>query len=115
MRTSEKKWFRGLVGGVISASASAGSSFLGMAGAHGIGIDVPLLNWKSLGVLLLTSGLLSAFLFLKQSPLPPDDDTTIITRQTTTQGEVLPGVVQQVQVTEVSKVKTEKPEEAEQK
>lgn len=107
MRTSERLWFRGLVGGFISASASAGAGFLGLTGANALGIDVPVLNWKSLGILLLTSGVASAFAYLSKSPLPPDDGTTFVTKQTTTQGEVAPGIMQETKITEVSKVKPE--------
>lgn len=106
MKTSERNWFRTLFGSAISAMAGAGSGFLGMNGAHGLGIDVPTLNFKSLGVLLLTSGLASIFLFLKQSPLPPDDiDTQTTITETTTQESVSPRVDVQTKVTEISKEK----------
>ena len=112
LRKSERIWFRGLFGGCISAAAGAGSAFLGMTGAHALGVDVPSLNLKSLGVLLLTNGLLSAFLYLKESPLPPyDEDTTIVVKETKTQ-EFGPNVAVQTKITETSKVKSsENPED----
>jgi hypothetical protein len=44
---------------------------MGLAMGKAVGLDLPTLNWKALGVMLLTSGLTSLFLYLKQSPLPP--------------------------------------------
>lgn len=106
MNTAQRSWFRNLIGGCISAMAGAGSGFLGMNGAHGLGADVPLLNWKALGVLLATTGMTSVFLYLKQSPLPPTDATTTIT-ETTTRDLSTPKVEVQTRVTE-TKVETAK-------
>lgn len=103
MRKAERTWLRGLIGGIIAGAANAGSGFLGMTGAHAVGVDVPSLNLKSLWVLLLTSGLLAAFLYLKQSPLPPDDDTTIIVKETKTSELISPSVAIETKVTETSK------------
>lgn len=74
MRTPAKKWLHGLIGGIIGGAATTGSAWLAMAGAHSAGIDVPVLNWKALLVILCSGALTSAFAYLKQSPLPPEDD-----------------------------------------
>lgn len=63
-------WLHGLFGGAIGGAANAGSAWLGLALAKGSGLDVPTLNFKSLGIICATSALASAFLYLKQSPLP---------------------------------------------
>ncbi len=69
-------WFSALSATVIHGVAGAGGSFVGLATAKGIGVDVPQLNLKQFGVVLLASGLSSLFAFLRKSPLPrPEDDT----------------------------------------
>ena len=57
----------------IGGAATAGSAWLGMAGAKAAGLDVPSLNFKALGVILVSGALSSLFFYLKQSPLPPDE------------------------------------------
>jgi len=82
MRKSDRDWWRGLIGGCIASAAAAGSGFLGMGIANSIGMDVQAPNLQSLAVLLFTSGLAAAFTYLKQSPLPPnEDETRIIARE----------------------------------
>ena len=66
------RWLRGLVGGFIGGAATAGGAWVGMSAAHSAGADVPLLNIKALGIILLSGGLSSTFAYLKQSPLPPE-------------------------------------------
>lgn len=61
------------MGGIIGGAATAGSSWLAMAGAKSAGIDVPALNWKALGIILLSGAVTSALAYLKQSPVPPDE------------------------------------------
>ena len=102
LKRSKRDWWRSLIGSSISAMAGAGSGFLGMNGAHGLGVDVPMLNWKSLGVLLLTSGLTSVFLYLKQSPLPPTGDTTIKVREQVTTEAVSPTKGVETKVTQIT-------------
>jgi hypothetical protein len=75
-------WLHGLFGGAIGGAASAGSAWLGMAAAKAGGADVPTLNLKALGIILGTSALTSAFLYLKQSPLP---EISTVTQTTVTQ------------------------------
>lgn len=72
MKKPVRKWWHGFLGGVIGGAATAGSAWLGMAGAHSVGLDVPVLNWKALGIILASGALTSAFAYLKQSPLPPE-------------------------------------------
>ena len=69
-----RKWSHGLFGGIIGGGATAASTWLGMAGAKAAGMDVPLLNLQSLGVIFVSGSLASAFAYLKQSPLPPLED-----------------------------------------
>jgi hypothetical protein len=68
-----RNWIYGLMSGFIGGAASAGLAALGAATASGLGMDVKSLDWKQFGIILLTSGMVSAFAFLKQSPLPAKD------------------------------------------
>lgn len=70
MIDTTRKWFSQLLAATIKGAAHAGAAWLTLAAAHGAGMDVPALNWKALGVILLTSGLLSLFTFLDKKPLP---------------------------------------------
>lgn len=56
---------------------------MGMAGAKSLGLDVPVLNWKALGIVFLASGLVAAFAYLKQSPLPTSETTVTTTTKLT--------------------------------
>ena len=71
MRTKTKLWFRGLCAGAISGSASAGLSWLGVAGANAAGVSVDLLDGSQLCVILTVGAMTHALMYLKQSPLPP--------------------------------------------
>lgn len=72
-------WFYGLLHGTIGGAASSGLGWIGMTTARGVGVDVPTLNWKALGILLVSGAVPSFLLYLKQSPLP-----TVVTTTTTT-------------------------------
>ncbi len=70
-------WIQGLGAYVIHGVAAAGGAYIGLATAKGMGMDVPQLNLKQLGIVLLSSGLSSLFAFLRKSPMPKaEDDTT---------------------------------------
>lgn len=63
-------WLYGLLSGFIGGGASAVTAWAGMAGAKGIGLDVHVLNWEEAGIVMLTSGFVSAMAYLSKSPLP---------------------------------------------
>lgn len=68
-------WLYSLGVAVIAGTSSAVVTWLGMAGASAAGVDVPPLNFKALGIILISSCVFNLFTFLKQSPLPkPEDD-----------------------------------------
>src|SRR5262245_47484006 len=71
-----RHWLYGLMSGTIGGIASAGSAWLGLAAAKASGADVHTLNWRELGIVCLSSGIVAAFAFLKQSPLPKWDDVS---------------------------------------
>jgi len=83
MKLNWEAWVYGLFNGTIGGAATAGSAWLGMSGAKAAGVDVPLLNWKALGVIMLSGALTNAFFYLKQSPLPALETITVRTTETT--------------------------------
>jgi hypothetical protein len=65
---SWRTWWHGLSAAVISSIANAGIAF---AGSKVIGID---LGWKQFFLFCGSSGIVGAFAYLKQSPLPKEDE-----------------------------------------
>lgn len=66
-------WFYRIMYGFIGGGASALTTYIGLSGAKMAGMDIPTLNWKTWGIIFLSSGVSGALLYLKQSPLPPED------------------------------------------
>ena len=65
----------------IGGVAATGSAYLGTLIGNQIDVDVPVLQWQSLGFVLLASAITNLFFFLKQSPLPAEaGNTDIITK-----------------------------------
>jgi hypothetical protein len=78
------KWAYGLVGGCIGGGAASVMSWLGLTTAKAIGIDVPQMNFKAMGVIFLSGVVTHAVAYLSKSPLPPlNGDTTMISRTET--------------------------------
>ena len=72
------QWAKGLYGGVMGGVANTVTVWLTMVGANSLGIDVPKLNWKALGMICVISALSHAASYLAKSPLPdvPADSVT---------------------------------------
>lgn len=78
-----QKWLYSLGVAVIAGTSQSVVAWLGMAGANAAGIEVPTLNFKALGIIMLSACMFNLFTFLKQSPLPPAvevEDTVQITK-----------------------------------
>lgn len=73
-KTRVESWLYGMGKCVIGGAAATGSAWMGLAMAGSVGLEVPHLNFKSLGIILATSSLSNLFFYLKQSPLPPPSD-----------------------------------------
>ncbi len=65
-----QKWRYSLAVAVIAGTSQSVVTWLGLAGAAAVGLDVPALNFKALGICLVSACLFNLFTFLKQSPLP---------------------------------------------
>jgi hypothetical protein len=69
------QWAKGILRGFIYGASSAGLGWGGLAAAKGAGLDVPTLNFKALGILLLIGGISHSLAVLQKSPIWNDDDT----------------------------------------
>ncbi len=80
------QWLWGLLNAIIGGAATSGWTWLMMAGLKQAGVDVPALNFKALGVIMLSGGVTSLLFYLKQSPIPAltttSEKTTTITTTT---------------------------------
>ena len=81
MRLRWDKWIYGLASGFIGGGASA-VVCSGMAAILAPDKFSPATDFKNFMILasttFLANGLMSAFFFLRQSPLPPREDTTVV-------------------------------------
>lgn len=57
-------WTYGLLNAVITGGSSSVVTWLGMAAAKGIGLDVPTLNFKAVGVIFLSGAMVRFFTYL---------------------------------------------------
>ena len=67
-------WLRGLLKMMIQSGATAVTTFLGMAGANAVGLQVPTLDLRGVGVVFASQAIVAAFNYLKEHPLPDQDD-----------------------------------------
>lgn len=88
-KTRIETWAYGLGKCVIGGAAATGSAWMGLAMAKSVGLEVPTLNFKALGMILITSSLSNLFFYLKQSPLPEmsDGQTEMFTKSDVKTGD----------------------------
>ena len=84
--SSVSQWITGLIGGVIGGGATAGQAWLATSAAHGLGIDVPVLNFKALGIIMLSGATTALLAFLSKSPIPTSTQQTTISVTKTKEG-----------------------------
>jgi hypothetical protein len=90
IKPEDRLWVRGMAQAVIMGAATAGSSWMALVMANGIGLTVPQLNIKALGIILIAGAATNLFSYLRQSPLPTfvQSETTTTTKEVTkTTGE----------------------------
>lgn len=73
--TQVETWTWGLLNAIVIGGSTSVTSWLGMAAAHGAGIDVPVLNFKALGVIFISGAGVKFFAYLSQG-LPSLTSTT---------------------------------------
>ena len=64
--TEVETWTYGLLNAVIMGGSTSVVSWMGMAAAKGVGIDVPALNFKALGVIFISGAAAKFFAYLSQ-------------------------------------------------
>ena len=70
MRSMFEIWFYGLINAGLVGGATAVSSAIGLAAAHGMGVaDIPQVNWDTIGV-VFCSGAVSKLAFYLAQGLP---------------------------------------------
>jgi hypothetical protein len=76
--TELETWTWGLFNSIVMGGSTSVVSWMGMAAAKGVGIDVPALNFKALGVIFISGAAAKFFAYLSQglpvlisNPSPP--------------------------------------------
>lgn len=89
MRLQFDKWIYGLLQATIGGAAASGSAWMGTAVGHAISDKIPVLDWRTMGFVLLSSTITNLFFYLKQSPLPAieDSDPAAFVKSTTEEKE----------------------------
>jgi len=81
MTNATSKWLKMLVAAFVTGVSTGGLTSLGIPAANAVGANIPSLDWKQLGVMSLSGGIIGLFAYLKQSPVPPDPgNTDVITK-----------------------------------
>lgn len=73
MKEKARLWAHNLGAATITGAATSGLSALGISIADAAGAQVTALNWKQLGALAISGGVVGLLAYLKQSPLPPTE------------------------------------------
>lgn len=75
MKLKWSHWFYTLGKTVIGGVASSGAAWLGTLVGNQLDKGIAPMNLKEFGIVLLTSTAMHLFFFLKQSPLPEDEES----------------------------------------
>jgi hypothetical protein len=69
-------WTYGLLNAAIMGGSTSVTAWFGMTAAKGVGMDVPVLNFKSLGVIFVSGAAVKFFAYLSQGlPILVTNDT----------------------------------------
>lgn len=69
---SLETWLRGLLAAFLSGASTSLLSALGVSGAQELGLNIPRLTFKQMGVIALVGGVVGLAAYLKQSPIPTE-------------------------------------------
>lgn len=73
MQTKTQLWIKSLIGAIIGGAANAILASLGIAGANAVGIGIKPLDFSQLGGVCVSGAIVGLALYLKQSPVPPEE------------------------------------------
>lgn len=71
---SLETWVRGLFAAFLSGASTSLLSALGVSGAAELGVSIPRLTFKQMGVIALVGGIVGLAAYLKQSPIPSEPE-----------------------------------------
>lgn len=74
MKTSVRIWLHKLIAAIITGGSTTALSALGIAGANAVGVQVQPMDLKQIGVLFASGAIVGLLAYLKQSPIPPEED-----------------------------------------
>ena len=77
MKLNWSHWFYSLGKTTIGGVAATGSAYIGTLVGNQITKDIPVMDWRSLGFVLLFSTITNLFFYLSKSPLPEDTDKEV--------------------------------------
>lgn len=82
-----EQWAKALLAAVIGGAANSFLSALGISAGQAVGIKIDAFTPKQLLDMTIMGGLVGMFLYLKQSPVPPDPtgNTQVFVKTTETQ------------------------------
>jgi hypothetical protein len=80
MKLKWDNWFYNLVKSVIGGVAATGGAYIGTLVGNQITAEIPVMNWKSLGFVVLFSSLSNLFFYLQKSPVPEESNTDFIAK-----------------------------------
>lgn len=70
------------MGGAIGGGCQAVIAGFGLAGAAAVGVPVKALDFQQIGMVFLSGAFINTILFLKQSPIPPENGDTVFIEKT---------------------------------
>lgn len=73
MRIKTEQWLKALIAAFVSGVAQSFLTVCGIQGANMVGVQIHQLERSQLLFTTLFGGIAGAMLYLKQSPVPPDD------------------------------------------
>lgn len=80
--TKLETWTYGLFNATVTGGASSVSSWLGITAAKSLGMDVPTLNVKAVGIIFVSGAAVKFFDYLRQGLPRLNGDTQIISAPT---------------------------------
>lgn len=79
MTATTKGWIKGIERACISGAATGVGSWVGLITASAVGLAVPTLNFKALGIVMVMGALTNLSSYFQKSPLPDSVETTQVT------------------------------------
>lgn len=76
MKLKWGQWFYGLWKAVVGGVAATGGAYLGSLVGNQVTKDIPVMNWQSLGFVIVFSSITNLFFYLQKAPAPDEESVT---------------------------------------